>query len=575
MTNFIKKILALSLILSGTAIAREIRNPLPNTVGYLYNPCYRCDHDCRDGNWELGLHGAGYTRFADSAYDKKHGTDKVPLSQLYFGKYDFRLEEAFQGATASVEGNPWVNISTVKPRFDYNERGVRFGGNVAYSFGKDDSWTFGASAGIPYRVIEVERDADASFFTDGLGDVATEKKQTMGDGSSVNVYAVRMDLVNQLGVPVSAAWATTSVKVADKNLSRDTSGTDDVAGHLIGRLDKSVPTGDFAFKYSDAGVGSLAASGVLATDAKAYFDDANDYTALDGNNSVLSKLWLVPTADDIAATSTDITDNAKALGGALKNAIDTSLLADSVVDFLDGKGLNFDSQRVMGFGNLDLAAYLAHRFGKKVWVAAELGGKLGIASETSKVAGTASNKIMDYRKLLAQPLGNNGHHELGGKVTINVSNCGKIALRLDGAGYWAFSAKEKIGATLKTSTIKNIGPEVVADIDWGYFLGHADLIFRHPKTKNMELDLSYELYYKGEDNVKFADATVTDLDDDTGKEVDKALAQADTKVISHKVGAQFAYRPDCLSMYAGVRQSVAGKNSMRDNDFYFGFDGAF
>ncbi|TET06007.1 hypothetical protein E3J79_03630, partial [Candidatus Dependentiae bacterium] len=235
------------------ATTSEIRSPLSILRGPFHYPLGPVEEDIlsfkvdkvkeEDSLWIVESWATGYGRKADKAYvsccdassdyyywnecypsscttvglccltkscddrcccpESKNTTNTVPLATLFFGKSDFRGEEAFVNGVmpASCTNNPALIFSKLSPRFDYNEHGAVLGLHVQRRFDAESHWHCGGRISLPIKVIEVEqrRSCGSERFEESYGDVIVGYQQRLdNEPPTANVSAYRLDFLSAL-----------------------------------------------------------------------------------------------------------------------------------------------------------------------------------------------------------------------------------------------------------------------------------------------------------------------------------------------------------------------------------------
>ena len=583
-------LLSLGLMVAGSAVAREIRTPLPTLWGFTHYPVqYHWEQDTKGDHcwdWDLTTSAVGYSRSADKSYRKN--TCKEEYVTLLFGKSDFRLGQAYPNAQVALDQlgvTPYVDVSTIKPRFEYHEHGAIFGIQVgAIANWCDTDYRFGLRGKMPFRDIQIaDTCATSDLFGEQLGDlwqVRTEK-----NGTTENlVYAGRLDFLTRLnrlaivnspivkyGTEVDAgnrtkmAGQVVSAVIADgvppvaliysdsKKLPTTATWAKTTAWLLKLPEDGATAAGRYRFH------GFVAAAGGGGGDTV-----GTDYTLLSTNTDAQGKLFVVPSL--MNGANGQIADAAKTIRSAIETAISN---LDSLDDFMSAQGLSFCNGRVKGFGDLDLELYLGRNWGcdGNLWTDVMFGLRLPTA-----------DGISNCKRLLAQPLGNNEHWEVRIGLAGGYNIADWVKFMLDASYSWALKHAEQVAAPFKGATIKNIGPCIKADINWDYFLGHADLSFF--ANDCCGLNVGYELYSKRCDCVKLCVSSALPLGYTTGSTettyaLDSSILRSNTNVLAHKARVSiFSTLGDC-TLEGGWSHTFAGKHAPRDTDFYVNFGVAF
>lgn len=166
--------------------------------------------------------------------------------------------------------------------------------------------------------------------------------------------------------------------------------------------------------------------------------------------------------------------------------------------------------------------------------------------------------------------GNNGHFELMLGGELGWEPCDWCNIEFGGYFSHAFKTREKVAAAFTGATVKNIGPTVKADISWNYFDMNLDFTFRVPCNPRMGVTYGYELYVKGKDHVKFTTETAVDLLGVT-QTLDPSVLALRSHVVSNRFRAEGFLQADYGEVYGGWSRVFAGRNAMREAEYYLGF----
>ena len=584
----LKGLAIVSLLSSAGVMAREIRSPLPIPLtGYTHYPRFAEDYDkreekgtgacCCPSSFNFAVFGAGYARSADKAFSCKQGTCKVPLSTLIFGKSSFRVGEAFPAGTVIGDlaaNNPFVQVSTITPVYDYNERGAVFGASMGTSW-CDQKYHAGLRARIPVRDTEMKEVPSSS---DLVGETAKDlfvvrqEHNTDEDPAFTvtNAYAVRLDFLAQLKEMYNGnqmvLWARPAplpvqptIVSEEVGLPHTTSNQPIVA--LIGSTAGTFPDQLFARKHNYI-TANLAADGSgVGNGVRGQFQQISYLEQLGGDILSQSKLFVVPTIADATSggsTQNQITHGASQILAAVTAAVN-ALENVSVTNFFDDNGINMWDGRNKGLGDLDVDLYANGRWGCERRFLGEL--QLGLRLPTA-------NKLCDCKQVIKQPLGNNGHVEgrLGAQLGWDATDMFKFTVA--GTFNHVFSTKERIPAPFVGATIKNIGPCIDADISWNYgtFDAFASVFANHC----CGFDVGYQLYVKGTDKLCPCVSAATDFAGNANQLINSCVATRLTNVVSHKVRTEFFLGHSFCEVFGGFIYTFAGKNAMRDSDCYLG-----
>ena len=523
--------------------------------------------------WVFDAWGSGYSRSAMDTFKDDDLTDTENLASIVFGKSSFRVEESFEGAfSAQTATNypyiPWMRISNITPKLDYNESGFMLGIHCGY-VGCDGKAHYGFRASIPLRIVEVKN--DEMDYGVSLDDVYRDREEIIEDGTTKSTWVARLDFLSSL---LSDTGITTVKKLVDyKNTSeanyvtmadQRVSGVVDVATGqpnvgLIGSENGTLPSVQTRTSVKPTAIsGSLDADGALNNLDKARFlagdsvTGAKDYVVggLSADRDAQSKLFVYPLFDN----NNDIAGPASTIRSEINTIVDK--IEDSVKDYLDIKDITFDSQRRVGLGDLDLNFYFGYDLTKRIYGE----GELGLTLPTAKTND-------DLNNLLKPTLGNNGHVEilLGTQWKFDVSRCFNIDIN---ASYsFALKSKEKRLAAFEDATVKNFGSldDVLnADVSWKWFDGRAEFTLFHPNNECFGMTAGYEFYFKTEDKVTFEEST------HGGFTLSGDTLALRTKQIAHKLQFEIFNYFDQFELFVGGSQVFAGKNTPKESQMYFG-----
>ncbi len=602
------------------ATTGELRTPLAR-FPYHY-PLKPVD----DGLCSLNFFSGGYIRSADKGYDVCHGRETVPLSQLFFGKSDFKGEEVFAGGALSIAGAPaYLKYITLKPRFKYCEKGVNFGIEAEYRC-EESNWRYGMRASVPFKVIELERNVCSATMTDqdamneALDGVVCRKSETFersdaqgaeGNEVDASVPAYRLDFLTSLCVANGRPMVeygkgadVGSLRVAGIEVANIATEGAQMPMAVLYDTTPNCPTQPFATPTKGTAtipnaVGNLLldhrvfVDGIIVdgvdSDQRGAFSSIINYTNLGTDAVAQSKLYLVPVyISDTAIDFTNLKFETEAV--IIMNAVDEAIsdLFDNgvmmVEQYFFNQGIHFcQTEKNVGVGDLDFDLYLGYDVTEDCWA------KLiaGVVFPTGK-------KICDPGLLLAQPTGNNGHFEFKAALQAGWMPSKWFALHGDVAYNHVFEATEWRAAAFKGATVKNIGPKIQASVKWGYFTAHVDATFFHPENQNLGFSLGYEAYLKRCDKIQFCGGcggaggsldglTLAELEikgvcgldgsvlNTELKELDPSVLAKDTRRISHKLRGEFFHRWRYCELFAGASYVVAGKNIMKETEAHLGF----
>lgn len=592
MKNFIKVSCLTLLVSSGHMFAREILTTLP----LYYAPYHFPLNPYQDEkNWYVNVRGSAYYRSADDAFSNCDGTCKVPFSTLIFGKSDFTVAEAFPNSIAGtiVPNNPFVTVSHLHPRFDYNEKGAMFEVTGGAKFGCEKNWHAGARARLPIREIDVQEICPNDMTGETLEDVYRQRLEdiTVGPSSTSpftatspnNAFAARLDFLTALlrvsitsngGSDPMVFYNDTQtgnrISIAHQDVSNNQSAaqsplpTNVPMIAVIESSDSSLPE---SVRWADintniTGVVAADGSGLSNLQRGRFAGDINYGPGLGTDTAAQSKLFVVPTVNDSGITQAQTTGGSRTIQSAINAAVTN--IDTSITPFFEQNGFDFCDGLSKGLGDLDLELYAGYDwdFCHPLYTDLILGFRF-----------PTGDKVCDCKQVLKQPTGNGGHYEVrtGFQGGVDVTRWFKV--RGDFFYAWVLNGTESIPATFQGATIKNIGPCVPAKIHWGYLFANLDATFF--ANDCCGFNIGYQVYHKGCDHVQFCQATATDLAGRPNQPLDASVAQMLTNRTQHKILAEFFLSTSSCEFFTGYDYAVAGKNAPVDSDFYLGIKVAF
>jgi hypothetical protein len=628
-----KKLVVLSMLgalVAGSSQATEMRSPWLLAQG----PIRYTFEKLHDKKYNLSMWSAMHAKEAHKSF-LKHSFDTHEMTSLIFNKADFVLAEIFPDAKMPTDVqnyNPFVKLAKMNPRASYTEYGFDMGGRWDYPIWKDKG-RIGLRATVPFRWIEIEREDITDKNADPVKDyvkskviMIDHKKDGSVDGSTkadVVCTAYRLDFVNLLvGSDHKQAIKldTTNKKVVVFNKELQVAATDKVKdSNLAARVTLSstpfpakVYDKDFINEpvfyawqtdnTADTGIGSnvdlsyidikkdyskadkLVAIDAnfntpgLTSDSVGYFDNGVGYD-LDFDKADDAKkaaaLWMTFRRSSDSGNELRFHENANSISASIDNNI-TKLIEmyrENPYAYMSKRGFEFESQRRAGLGDVDVDLFYEHTFNADWMGELCLGVRLPTGGDQDKYGNP-------YKAIL----GNGEHWEvkLGGLLAYQPWNC--VNFKLDASYSFVIEGTEHRIAAFKGATVKNVGPRADADVDWGYFVGHFDMNFFHPKTKDIRSTIGYEFYYKTEDHLHFKaksmESWLGGVWDNTAKkfvanpkELSDANARHNTESMSHKVRFETSFQINkYFEMYMGVSTTFAGQNVFRDRDASGGFN---
>lgn len=585
----------IALIHSVTVVAREIRAPLPFRNGFQRFEHYPYICENVDQCWDFDVWGGAYHRQAGDAFIS--GTKKQSLSGIYFGADSFTLAQTLPvGTVVPTEFNVLLT-----PRFNYSENGAMFGFNVNHRL-ECSCWDIGIRANIPFRAMNVTlADCCDLVASASGGDVIPGARCLINNSSPENVpgiaaipatdavplsYAYRLDcLTNKTTVlnPYPAELAERQlvkfarVDGAGTHVAFDDKDADQINNYpvyVVAVPDGQEPQVPFARTLTEVALmPPLPGDGVIPAGTRAHFQLNTDYSALASDPAQQHRLWVVPTLTrDASGNDTNvISDDGANLRNFItpyiwnENRVNASAVTVSPIDFLRERGITFASQNLMGAGDFDLDFYAHRAFCDCCYGDWYVEGIVGVRFPTAKAQKNPG------QLLAMQPLGNNRHFEIKLGAQVGIQPCDWFAVKADAQFYHAFPHTERVGAAFATATVQNIGTPVDAKISWNYFLGNVDFTFLVPCASScVGFDLGYQPYYKGKDKVKFAQVTALDYFGNT-QTLSASVLERNTNRLAHRVKSEIFHKNCTWEIFGGWLHTFAGKNIMRETDWYLGF----
>jgi len=312
-----------------------------------------------------------------------------------------------------------------------------------------------------------------------------------------------------------------------------------------------------------------------------FFNAATDYrtlTADAANGGELTQasldnaqqLWLTARLDADANDQDNYAD-ADAQIAIRKIAELSRLYTENPLLFFERQGYTLDDQIRSGLGDIDLDLFYEHTFNKEWMGELMLGVRFPTGGDQDKYG--SPYKVM---------LGNGEHWEikLGGLIAWQPIKW--MNIKVDAKYSFVIEGDEHRMAAFKGAKVKNFGPRADADVDWGYFVGHVDFNFFHPKTSDIRAMMGYEFYYKTEDHVDYKQSKMQSwlgrvwdpvnlVWKDNPQDLDSHLARKNTEAISHKCRGEISWQAHkYLELFAGVSSTFAGQNAFRDRDAHGG-----
>lgn len=553
----------------------------------------------KNTDWNVHMWGLAYSRTANKAFFDACDPDKITrdttsLSQLFFGKSIFRGEDAFANGTFAGEPtstqvlvnavNPYLAFARIAPVFDYNEHGANMGIDFARYVGKNDRYHIGARVNVPFKVIEIEQDADATI-QETLDDVFITRVVNLTDGVNPNQveYAMRFDFLNtlvfqQTAIPSGNATAqpivvyegtgaNAIVKVGSSTISGTTAAqnaTDIPAAYATKRDDGTVPPVPFR-KSPNQISGPLGSNGEGANDTVLFFETGTDYAGnLRNDRAAQGTVFITPRSISNPGQANDgaLIPASQTILNQVRALVDSDLVPSEPASkfFLDN-GIDLTGyQRIVGVGDLAMEVY-GGICQYNDWFA---DGIFGIQAPTA-------TRQKHANEIYYKPTGNNGHTVIKLGLDGGWQPRSWFAFEIRPFFFHACKRSEKRAAPFEGATVLNIGPEVEVDVSWNYFLFQTDFNFFHPHNPDLGFVLGYELFAKGHDKVSLdCQTTATDLLGRTDQPLSVCNYEKNTNSFSNKLRGEMFYRSQYFEIFGGGSQMVSGRNIMKETEAHIG-----
>ncbi len=532
-----------------------------------------------------------YDPCADPCKSNRVTGKTASLSNLFFGKEAFRGEEAFAGGALMTDPcqpalvakeNVYLGFSHITPRIEYNEYGAYFGLTAERSIG--NGFHIGVRGNMPIKVIRVEHNQGCKLY-ETVDDVVKMREINEEDEETpIADFAARLDFLTSLNYQIDAGGPECESFV-QYNIHEDDQGdvtalgmpgtamvsanTPENAGvFVIGRPNRDLPNQPYRKTIEGNSIESLSANGVLGNNSIAFFQDGIDYKAGIGTDrSNQSGLFVVPSANDDEDRT--LTETSRAVSVRLEHLLYqiNALGVNSPVNFFK-KSCDIDfcrSEQITAQG--DISAEVYSGYVQDDWF---VDGIFGMSLPTGK-------RTKHANRIFAQSTGNNGHVEVKLGADGGWKVCDWFAFELDAAYHYAFNRAEHRAVPYAGATVRNIGPEIMADVSWGYFTGHVNLNFFHPYNSELGGMVGYDLFAKQKDRVCIKCPAPTDClgrDNSSLPEniqgVDSSILERNTNSVTHKLRCEMFHRWSFCEIFAGGAQVFAGKNAMKESEGYLG-----
>lgn len=611
MRKNLQKLMLAGVLVTTTAYATEIRTPWLSSRGpirYSFDKLHECSGNM---NWWSAMH----TKEANKAF-LKHGTKSKELSALIFNQSTFTLDQTLPNSTVPLNSqnyNPFLSTTSVSPRVAYTEYGMTMGGSIDWPVWCNKG-RIGLRVSIPFRRIEMERkDNDLCDAENPLDDLVKEnvlKINRASDGvldaasaDDIVVKAYRMDLLTALRNANNSAIMVgdaTGIKIFGTQIGGATPETSPTAITITDPANPGLNTPlNYAFQLSDgnnigSSVSEFQAAAIVPIVTNTYAPlpvDATTVSYFAAGTSYLNTLGSQEFADNKATTwlifrrQTDSPDpedfgagvaNDAGLGGGVARGIDNLLqqFNENAFCFLQKQGFALDDTIRSGLGDIDLDLFYEHAFSDE-WV-----GELAVGVRIP----TGSGRDY-YGNPFKMQLGNGEHWEIKLFGLMAWQALCWMNIKIDASYNFVLENTEHRMAAFKGATIKNFGPRADADVDWGYFIGHFDFNFTHPKTSKIRSMFGYEFVYKTKDHLTFKQSAMESFLGGSivngvlvanPQPLDNNLASKGTESIAHKVRCETSVDVNkYFEIFAGASTTFAGQNIMKDRDLHGGFNVRF
>ncbi|HJM69240.1 MAG TPA: hypothetical protein QGF02_04805 [Candidatus Babeliales bacterium] len=486
-------------------------------------------------------------------------TDCGTLSHLLFAKSSFQLKDAFEDGEASIAYNPFVNLATITPDPEFSESGFEIGENFALKL--TNCCHIGVRARLPFKTKQVKPKSSFSDFVKGgtLAELRRIQREPVGTQVIEDSFAYRLDLLSLLFQ--NGVSGAKFIRYDLVNLTMDQKDVTDNNGnpiHLVGRTSGTFPPSPFSATVATVAAAPFVdgAGSNVSNNQRARFEQGVSYSALGNDSTQQSELFVVPTLN--AGGTAVNTDASSIMTDAENILVQTGL--SSLQSFLDEKNISFASQRQNGLGDLDIEFFINCDLSSCFWFE----GRFNAVFPTGV-------KDDDPGKLFLQPLGNNGHVEIGLGGALGWDMCRSIKLYGDCSYNKVLSATECVAGSFSGATVKNIGPATRAKISWDYFLAHASVILMYPSSDRFGLNLRYQYYNKKKDSICFCSKTIKDLAGET-KTLDSTILKEFTDVRAHQLGADIFSIFEFCTFWGGMSYVVGGTNAPKEFIWNVGFD---
>ena len=552
-----KKIGLLVVFIGFSIQARTLLTPLDLRRG----PLVKAYKDINNPDWCYTVWAAGYQRSSDDSYNGDGC--KTPLSSIFFGKSDFKAQEAFPSSRSKL--NPLLGLSCLSPRVKYKEDGGYVGIDLQRYY--NDSWRIGFRATLPARKIRMTRYQNGQNGNSELGgmtvkDFVAEDTETI-DGATVKSYAYRLDFLSQLPYTCEQNCPGSTICIVNYHdedfpndpisiSNQDITNQQSTPVSTIKNSSGCIPPQPWAITQQEAQELPLINANGSTNSDRARFTINNDYTPLNQSPEEQSTLFIVPS---VAGDTT--TQEARIIKQQVNELL--ACINQEAEDAFKECDISFNDQYFSGAGDLCTEFYTGYFYSPCLY----LEGFIGARWPTGK-------RDDDPRLVFRQSLGNNGHYEfkLGGQALWEAHDW--ITLHADISGFILSRNKECVATAFTGATIKNIGLPVLAEVQWNYLILHTDIFIAPHSWNNFTGVIGYELYYKSRDDIRFCQKAMVDCLGMTAP-LDPCVLAENTQVIGHKIRGEASIDPcEWLQIYGGGSTVVGGKNVPNTSAWHLG-----
>ena len=521
-------------------------------------------HNGVDDQSHWALWGTGYAQFANKAYscDGKHS---VPLSTLFFGKSCFKLREAFADSRVIGPSNPWINVTCLCPTLDYTDKGVQL--NLEYAHDtlfRSRQLRVGVRTMLPIKSIAINRcytTLDTEAEATNLNTVRSLTTDTVAPGKTItDSFAYRLDflsslVLNQQG-DLLVRYSAVPLYMTNVNVTE----TNNSPVHVVRKTNEQLPPTPYAAIQSTVDTTSfLTAQGTgIGNNERARFKSTTSYEPLSIDPDAQEQLWVVPTAVSDDAGGYKLSDGASQIETDVEQLVRYQI-DNSIVDYFTSNNINFLSQSQSGLGDLNTQLYFLFGWPHTIaWT--EL--NCAFVFPTGK-------KFNNPLVLLGQPLGNNGHVEIGPGIDMGWYALDWLSLHALANYNFVLRAQEAVATPFCGACVKNIGPCTWAQISWQYINASIDMMFTDPYRHQFAFTVGYNFYFKRPDQVTFCGCMATDFEG-TEQTIDPCVITRLTRIVSHKIKGEFFFSRSIGAIYGGFAYAVAGKNMPIETSIYGG-----